>query len=69
MIDYYRGKIGLLLFILIPQLAIIFVNWHRQMLQGNWVELLFLELTIQSLYHYGTKLEEEMLKNKKDERN
>ena len=55
----YRMQLILLFIILIPQLLIMAKNWHSQMLQGNWVELMFLELTFQGIYHYITKGEGE----------
>jgi len=54
----YLGKIIVLIILLIPQLFFVAKNWKDQMLEGNWVELLFLEFTIQALYHYVTKEEQ-----------
>ena len=54
----YTGQIIVLTILLIPQLFVMLANWKSQMLQGNWVELLFLEFTIQALYHYATKDED-----------
>ena len=51
----YKIQIILLLVMLIPQLISVWNNWHSQMYMGNWVEMLFLEFTLQTLYHYITK--------------
>ena len=59
-ITKFQGKLVLILsgIFLIPQLLAVFVNFRSQMLMGNWVELLMLEFTIQTIYYYITKMTE-----------
>ena len=55
---YYEWGLFLITLSLIPQLVICTINWKSQMLQGNWVELIFLEMTLQTIYHFGTRIRE-----------
>jgi hypothetical protein len=44
----------LVLISLLLQMLVVTMNWKSQMLMGNWVELIFLEFTLQYMFYLVT---------------
>ena len=65
----HKNKILVLLVLFLLQMIVMTKNWNNQMYQGNWVELIFLEFTLQSLYYCFTEGQNNKQNGKEEKEN